>query len=442
MIMNLRKILGYRTTAEKLEDYRALKERLNELSVVGKGLADKFMFQKSMVDGIELIPEAKRGQVLDSYKTFVQEHSKEVAKAVSERERILKSIEKYRNDPEIKDACQNIDTIDTATIAYRAGNLKKDGYFTLLKSLTGEPTKYADVIAFNRDGKMLVLHRVTELMCNGTVCVPGGHVDLGEDFLVAALRELKEETNLDPLDGGIEELGEYRSEDAHIKYYKIYVDELQPVTLDATEHCFYEWIDIAEIPLKPFIFDQGKNILKLLTPEGFEEKVTPLLKAYHEGRIEKAAFIPAYSFMLAKALGVSTETEGRLMPESLEGSNGKRKRAIVPVRDPKKNVERILKAVSGEAELYLSKSLKLEKPFIIHEVTYKRTPETNYLTELELVYEGDEAQVRQVLKVLKDNFLRGDGVKVKTSHEEFLAANEHGTDYVGDPIFVELETVA
>ena len=137
MIMNLRKILGYRTTAEKLEDYRALKERLNELSVVGKGLADKFMFQKSMVDGIELIPEAKRGQVLDSYKTFVQEHSKEVAKAVSERGRILKSIEKYRNDPEIKDACQNIDTIDTATIAYRAGNLKKDGYFTLLKSLTG-----------------------------------------------------------------------------------------------------------------------------------------------------------------------------------------------------------------------------------------------------------------------------------------------------------------
>ena len=40
---------------------------------------------------------------------------------------------------------------------------------------------------------------------------------------------------------------------------------------------------------------------------------------------------------------------------------------------------------------------------------------------------------------MKDNFLRGDGVKIKTSHEEFLAANEHGTDYVGDPIFVELK---
>lgn len=441
MIMNLRKILGLQTTAEKLSDYRKLKQRLRELDTIGKGLADKFMFQKSMVEGLELVPECKRGQVLNSYQEFLKEHSKNVGQAVTERAQILKSIEKYRADTTIGEACKNIDTLDLARDAYQAGRLTKAGYFDLVKSLTGEPTKYADVVAFNKEGKLLILHRVTDLMSNGTVCIPGGHVDPGEDFMTAALRELKEETNLDPIPGeGIVELGEYRSDDAHIKYYKVYVDENQPITCDAMEHCFYEWIDIAQIPLKPFIFDQGQNVLKLLAPDGFFQTVQPLMKALAEKRITEDAFVPAYSRMLAKAMGLDDDRGGHLMPESMEGTNGKRKRAIVPVRDPKRNVERILKAINGEADIYLSEEMKLGKPFIIYETIYKKEPTSNRLVELEVVYDGDEADMRMVLKQIKYHFLRGDDMHVKTPQEEFLAVNEHGTDYVGDPVFVAFES--
>lgn len=443
--MNLKKLLGLQTAQEKVEEYKGYKNRLKQLDELGQELADKFMLQKSIIDDIATLPESKRTEVFDSYNAFMKSHQKEVSAAVSERARIIKSMEKLRNDDEVGKACSDIDLLDEARSRFKAGTLAKSVYFDIIKSVTGEPTKYADVLAFNRQGQLLILHRVTDFTPNGTVCIPGGHVDPGEDFMTAALRELKEETNLDPLpEAGVLELGEYKTADAHIKYYQVAVDEFQPVTCDAMEHCYHEWINPAEVPLRPFIFDQGKIVTKFLMQPHQEVLAMPLMKALEEGRITPDLFVPAFSRILKKAIG--TDDAKPLMPESMDSSVKTiaqpapppmtKKKVIVPVRDPMKNLEQVMKAIDGESEIKIGDScLKLDEPIAVFETKYKSDPTTNRLTECEIVYDGDEVNMRILLDKMRSGLLAG-SVKVRTLNDDFLMANENGTDYVGDAVFV------
>lgn len=431
--MNLKKFFGIQTAQEKIEDYRNLKSELGKLDLLGQELSDKFSIQKSVIDGVDGLPEQKKSEVFEKYRGFLKEHQKEVTSAVNQRNKILKSLEAYRNDSEVWEACKDIDALDNAELAYREGKMTKQVYFDIMKSITGEPTKYADVVALDKSGRVLILHRVEEFCPTGKVCIPGGHVDPGEDFETAALRELKEETNLDPLaDRGIVYLGEHKSADVHIKYYQVYVDSDQPVTVDASEHCFAEFIDLGEIPLKPFIFDQGRIVLDLMMKPQQMDAAQPLLKALEDGRITPEAFVPGFTSILKKAMDI--EAVKPLEPESMDGD--KRKLAV-PVRDPMKCVETILKGISGMQEVTVGENghLKFLKPLIIHDTRYKEDPATNRLTECEIVFTGDDSDMLRLLEEMKYSLMVGP-MKVRTPHEEFMAANERGTDYVGDPIFV------
>ena len=157
--MNLKKFLGIQSTQEKVEDYRKLKGQLANLETLGQELSDKFSIQKSVIDGVDGLPEEKKSEVFEKYRGFLKEHQKEVSSAVNERNKILKSLEAYRNDPDVGDICKGIDALEQAEEAYRGGKLSKQVYFDIVKSITGEPTKYADVVAFDKDGRVLVLHR-------------------------------------------------------------------------------------------------------------------------------------------------------------------------------------------------------------------------------------------------------------------------------------------
>lgn len=446
--MNLKKLLGLQTATEKVEEYKGLKKRLSQLDEIGQELTDKFMLQKSIIDEISSLPENKRTEVLENYNSFVRGHQKEVSAAISERGKILKSMKKLRDDEIVGKACKDIDLLEEAQVRYQAGKISKSIYFNIIKSVTGEPVKYADVLAFNKEGRLLILHRVTDFTPNGTVCIPGGHVDPGEEFEEAALREFKEETNLDPLpEFGVKELGEYKTDNAHIKYYQVQVDEaLQPVVCDALEHSYHEWINPAEIPLKPFIFDQGRNIMKFILHPQQEALAMPLLKALGEGRIKPEMFVPAFSQILKKALG--TEEASPLKPESLDEEVKiiaepapppmVKKRVIVPVRDPMKNLEQVMKAVDGETEITIGDShMKFADPIAVFGTKYKTDPSTNRLTECEIIFDGDEVNMKILLDKMRNGLLAG-SVNILTPQEKFMMANENGTDYVGDAVFVPL----
>lgn len=436
--MNLRKILGLKSAQEKISEYRELKRQLASMDLIGKQLSDRFMLQKSIIDDSDSLPTEKRGEILGKYNEFLKEHQKEVSKAMNDRNKIIKSMERLRSSEDISEAIQNIDLLDKATESYRKGNLKKSAYFEIVKSISGEPVKYADVIARSNDGRILVLHRVENFVPTGMVCLPGGHVDPGEDFQTAALRELKEETNLDPIPGkGIVELGEHKTDDAHIKYYEVIVDSNQPVTVDASEHCFSEWIDVPEMKTKPFIFDQGSIALNLLLKPYSIAAVQPLMKALEEGRITKEAFIPSFRACLQKTM--ETKDESPLTPESMDGDTKEpleKKKVTFRARDPKRHVDKILKAISGHKNVSVGNELQFETPIQVDSVSYLDAPEKNHLTEVEVIYTGDSKNVQQVIEQMKTGLLEGYFL-VKTPHEEFLSVNENGTDYVGDPVFVD-----
>ena len=92
IIMNLKKFLGIQSTQEKVEDYRKLKGQLANLETLGQELSDKFSIQKSVIDGVDGLPEEKKSEVFEKYRGFLKEHQKEVSSAVNERNKILKSL--------------------------------------------------------------------------------------------------------------------------------------------------------------------------------------------------------------------------------------------------------------------------------------------------------------------------------------------------------------
>ena len=123
-----------------------------------------------------------------------------------------------------------------------------------------------------------------------------------------------------------------------------------------------------------------------------------------------------------------------LEPESMDGD---KRKVSVPVRDPMKCVETIMKGISGAEEVTVGTNghLKFVKPLIIHDTRYREDPATNRLTEVEVVFTGDDTDMMRILEEMKYSLMTGP-MKVRTPQEEFMAANERGTDYVGDPIFV------
>ena len=71
------------------------------------------------------------------------------------------------------------------------------GYISELRKQVGHAPLMAPAamaIVFDEKNKTILLERRTD---NGMWCIPGGALELGEDFIDGLIREVKEETNLD-----------------------------------------------------------------------------------------------------------------------------------------------------------------------------------------------------------------------------------------------------
>ena len=430
----IKRMFGFLDAEHKVMKYRELLDCYKSFDSIGKSLAEKFEIQKSIVDSVDVMPEERRAEVLGRYEEFLKKHRFEVSRAMNERNRILKSMKSLEEDEEVGEECKRIHALYRLRKSYADGRLGRRNYFSILKSITGKRTRYADVVVLSNDYQILILHRVDdEMNPTGEVCIPGGHVEEGEDFQTAALRELKEETNLDPIkERGIVELGTHMDKDVEIHYFLVHANRNQPVTVEGDECCFAEWIDIDEIFDKPFIYDQGKIVFDLMQKRSPLEKVEPIKTAYEEHRIEKSVFITAMSKIICKAL--DTVEAKPLMPESMDGN---KRRLKVPVRDPMGCMEKILKGLNGESEVTFNDmtSIRFASPLFIHDVSYEKDPASNRIIEMDVIFTGDDSDMANVLNQMKYGLSRG-SMKVRTAHEEFLSSNEHGTDYVGDPVFV------
>ena len=119
-------------------------------------------------------------------------------------------------------------------------------------------------------------------------CIPGGHVDEGEDFRTAAQRELFEETGIDVPEDTLMEVGVAKTKNAEIHYFMGHVDDESPafVVVDGEEEIGSMWIDpVTELEDYDFIFDMKDNIKKIL---GLEVKPSPVeivMKAFQEKKV-------------------------------------------------------------------------------------------------------------------------------------------------------------
>lgn len=285
--MNLRKLFHLQTVEQKVSEYRELLRRSEKIEARTEELANEFAERSQVLKSFSLLDKDEREISEKKYNEFLKEHTKNVAQLQKDRDKVFKAIAAFQNDEDIAEAIADVYAVHVARKAWKNKKLSKSAYDDIMKAKTGV-VKYADVLLF-RGNKLLILQRAGEHM-NYTPdwCIPGGHVDEGEDFRPAAQRELFEETGIDVPEDTLMEVGVAKTKNAEIHYFMGHVDDESPafVVVDGEEEIGSMWIDPAtELEDYDFIFDMKDNIKKIL---GLEVKPSPVeivMKAFQEGKV-------------------------------------------------------------------------------------------------------------------------------------------------------------
>lgn len=285
--MNLRKLFHLQTAEQKVSEYRELLRRSEKIEARTEELANEFAERSQVLKSFSLLDKDEREISEEKYNEFLKEHTSRVAQLQKDRDKVFKAIAAFQKDEDIAEAIADVYAVHVAKKAWKSKKLSKSAYDDIMKAKTGV-VKYADVLLF-RGGKLLILQRAGENM-NYTPdwCIPGGHVDEGEEFRTAAQRELFEETGIDVPEDTLMEVGVAKTKNAEIHYFMGHVDDESPafVVVDGEEEIGSMWIDpVTELEDYDFIFDMKDNIKKIL---GLEVKPSPVeivMKAFQEGKV-------------------------------------------------------------------------------------------------------------------------------------------------------------
>lgn len=285
--MNLRKLFYLQTAEQKVSEYRELLRRSEKITARTEELANEFAERSQVLKSFSLLDKDEREISEKKYNEFLKEHTSKVAQLQKDRDKVFKAIAALWNDKDITEAIADVYALHVARKAWKSKKLSKSAYDDIMKAKTGV-VKYADVLLF-RGNKLLILQRAGEHM-NYTPdwCIPGGHVDEGEDFRTAAQRELFEETGIDVPEDTLMEVGVAKTKNAEIHYFMGHVDDESPafVVVDGEEEIGSMWIDpVTELEDYDFIFDMKDNIKKIL---GLEVKPSPVeivMKAFQEKKV-------------------------------------------------------------------------------------------------------------------------------------------------------------
>lgn len=285
--MNLRKLFHLQTAEQKVSEYRELLRRSEKIEARTEELANEFAERSQVLKSFSLLDKDEREISEKKYSEFLKEHASRVAQLQKDRDKVFKAIAAFQKDEDIAEAIADVYAIHVAKKAWKSKKLSKSAYDDIMKAKTGV-VKYADVLLF-RGSKLLILQRAGENM-NYTPdwCIPGGHVDEGEDFRTAAQRELFEETGIDVPEDTLMEVGVAKTKNAEIHYFMGHVDDESPafVVVDGEEEIGSMWIDpVTELEDYDFIFDMKDNIKKILGLKVKPNPVEIVMKAFQEKKV-------------------------------------------------------------------------------------------------------------------------------------------------------------
>lgn len=290
--MNIKKFLGLQSKEDKIQEYKQLLEKSYKNSLRVDELAAEFSEQNSVLKSISTLSDEDRKEVEERNKKFISDHVKNISEAYKEKTSIEKSMIKLENDAEIVDILKDMKSLYDFKIMYKDKQISKSIYNDIIKAKTGK-VRYADVLLF-RGSKLLILQRAGD-QGNHTDewCIPGGHVDAGEDFRTAAQRELLEETGIDIPEDILTEVAVATGKDFEIHYFIGHVSEETPafVVVDSEEEIGSAWIEPGtELDDYEFIFDMKDNLKKILGLERHPSNLIKIQKAYFNGDISEEVF--------------------------------------------------------------------------------------------------------------------------------------------------------
>lgn len=285
--MNLKKLFHLQTAEQKVSEYRELLRRSEKIEARTEELANEFAERSQVLKSFSLLDKDEREISEEKYNEFLKEHTSRVAQLQKDRDKVFKAIAAFQKDEDIAEAIADVYAVHVAKKAWKSKKLSKSAYDDIMKAKTGV-VKYADVLLF-RGGKLLILQRAGEHM-NYTPdwCIPGGHVDEGEDSRTAAQRELFEETGIDVPEDTLMEVGVAKTKNAEIHYFMGHVDDESPafVVVDGEEEIGSMWIDPdTELEDYDFIFDMKDNIKKILGLEVQPSPVEIVMEAFQEKKV-------------------------------------------------------------------------------------------------------------------------------------------------------------
>lgn len=353
----IKKLFGIESQEDKRESYKNLLIELESINSEISALGKAWSIQKSQED---FLSQEKKD-------VFLEDQAKSILDLKERKDKLTKSMSKYENDNEFGSVASEMKKDFLLKSNYQNGIIQKSVYFDILKARNDGRVKYSDILVkkiCEKGTQLLILQRAGD---NGEYtdkwCIPGGHVDPGESFIEAAVRELYEETGIKAKECDLREISSYTSDDADIRYFELILSDDNPnlVLLDSKEEIGSEWIDIRDIDNYEFIFDMKKNLKKIL---GIDEEALSrfkiILKAFSEGQISEEIF-KSYCEkhkeevnQFKKDMGVE-ETQ-TLSKESLEGEVKEPQGDGIDRKD-EKNIE---KAITFKTTQYEEKEVVAE----------------------------------------------------------------------------------
>lgn len=290
--MNIKKLFNMQSNQEKIVEYRNLLKKSFEITKEINELSTLFAEKSSIAKSFSSMDKEEREDAEKRYNEFLDEHAKNVAALQRKREQVFKSLSKLSKDTELQGVFSDMYDIYSAKENVKRRVISKQIYNDIIKAKT-KVVRYADVLLFRGD-KLLILQRAGEYGASTSQwCIPGGHVDPGESFLEAAVRELFEETGIEIPEDLLIEAGVAKGKDYEIHYFLGHVDDESPIQIivDSEEEVGSTWIDTrTELDDYDFIFDMKENIKKILGRDCPEGPIQIITKAFARGEINEKIF--------------------------------------------------------------------------------------------------------------------------------------------------------
>ena len=279
-----------REYSENLDSYNKNKEYFSK-SIAGKSILGNI--------------EDKFTQYQNNFLKFVKEQ--EVI-----QNKIQKGINKiYKSNPSLKYLSEYNQILSedkfheilvTLTKGYKNGLVEREKVLDLKKFkrvdfekgsayVKDNRTHYGDCIVINELNEVLLLKRnKIDDFEPAKYCLPGGHVEDGEDFEYAALRELEEETGIKSSQAFPS--GDYVDNKIVIHYFTVKVkkDECN-IFLEEREHQQYEWVPLSKINEYPLLKNLKDNFEEvILIPSNILNPVLPpnIFSYYNNGNFVKS----------------------------------------------------------------------------------------------------------------------------------------------------------